>query len=156
MKQIIMVYCMALVLVGCASTSGKELANCATADWPLVGAQDAMKGLALSRFEQYKATCAAANAENYMSDYGQGYAKGLQVYCTQDNGFALGQKGKVYNNICPKTLEPAFLAAYEEGKVQYDSLKREQDVALERLKRRADRLNDALGGRKNTATQTAR
>lgn len=44
---------------------------------------------------------------------------GVNEYCLKSNGYAAGAGGRVYNGICPKNLEPAFLPEYRRGRKKY-------------------------------------
>ena len=47
------------------------------------------------------------------------YRRGVTDYCAKANGQNAGASGKKYQNICPKELEPAFLAEYRKGRKKY-------------------------------------
>ncbi|MEK2646993.1 DUF2799 domain-containing protein [Bdellovibrio sp. BCCA] len=47
------------------------------------------------------------------------HKKGVKDYCAKSNGQNAGASGKKYQNICPKDLEPAFLAEYRKGRKRY-------------------------------------
>lgn len=47
------------------------------------------------------------------------YKKGITDYCAKSNGQNAGASGKKYQNVCPKELEPAFLAEYRKGRKRY-------------------------------------
>lgn len=51
----------------------------------------------------------------------QNYKKGLNDYCAKTNGQNAGSSGKKYQGVCPKDLEPAFLAEYRIGRKKYIS-----------------------------------
>jgi hypothetical protein len=44
---------------------------------------------------------------------------GVTEYCQKNNGYTAGATGKVYNSICPKELEPAFLPEFKRGRKRY-------------------------------------
>lgn len=44
---------------------------------------------------------------------------GVLEYCKKTNGYAAGAVGKVYNGICPKDLEGAFLPEFRRGRKKY-------------------------------------
>lgn len=49
----------------------------------------------------------------------QNYRRGITDYCAKTNGQTAGASGKKYQNVCPKELEPAFLAEYRKGRKRY-------------------------------------
>jgi Protein of unknown function (DUF2799) len=44
--------------------------------------------------------------------YSTGFDAGTRAFCTADNGYSWGLKGRTYNGIC---ADPSFSAAYEDG-----------------------------------------
>lgn len=44
------------------------------------------------------------------------HAEGVRIFCEKSNGYNVGSSGKVYNNICPKQQESAFLSEYRRGR----------------------------------------
>lgn len=47
------------------------------------------------------------------------HKKGIEAYCTVDNGYTAGASGKKYQNICPSKLETGFLKEYRRGRRAY-------------------------------------
>ena len=47
------------------------------------------------------------------------HAEGVDVFCQAGNGYPIGASGRVYNQICPKKLESAFLKEYRRGRRIY-------------------------------------
>jgi hypothetical protein len=43
-------------------------------------------------------------------------ASNLDAYCSPQNAYRLGSQSRAYFGVCPKNLEPAFLAALERGR----------------------------------------
>jgi hypothetical protein len=60
----------------------------------------------------------------------------MQFYCSEENGFELGRRGRGYPNICPLELEPSFRTGYLKGKELY---KYESKIAS--LQRRLEKLD---------------
>lgn len=44
------------------------------------------------------------------------HQKGIEAYCSVENGYTAGTSGKKYQNICPPKLESAFLKEYRRGR----------------------------------------
>lgn len=44
------------------------------------------------------------------------YTKGLMIFCTPSNAYRFGSTGGVYENVCPKDDEDAFLTEYRKGR----------------------------------------
>lgn len=47
------------------------------------------------------------------------YEAGLRVFCVPDNGYHYGATGSVYQNVCPKETEAAWLVQYRRGRKVY-------------------------------------
>jgi len=102
----------AVALAGCASLSQHE---CQLVDWHTAGLNDASKGLPLTRLAEYTQACSQYNITPDLTAYRVGYDLGLQSYCQNANGFAVGSSGAGYLGICPAALEPQFLTGYRAG-----------------------------------------
>ena len=50
------------------------------------------------------------------SKMAQAHKKGVVHFCRKANGYSFGAKGGVYNNICPKKMERAWLPEYHRGR----------------------------------------
>jgi hypothetical protein len=47
------------------------------------------------------------------------YTEGLRVFCVPDNGYHFGAGGGVYQDVCPKEMEAAWLVQYRKGRKTY-------------------------------------
>lgn len=47
------------------------------------------------------------------------HAEGIQAFCEPSSGQAFGASGGVYNQICPKEKEDAFMKEYRKGRKKY-------------------------------------
>lgn len=116
MKNII-VTILSLVFVafflGC--TTGLTKNECLEADWYEIGYIDGTEGAPKSLFQEHAEACLKYNVHVGREAYYRGRDQGLKVYCKQDKGFDWGRLGRKYNHVCPKDLEPDFLAGYTKG-----------------------------------------
>ncbi len=130
---------LALAIAGCSSMSEKQ---CRSVDWGQRGERDAYDGQARERIASYQDACGEHGIQADVAAYNAGYAKGLQLYCTPQRGYAVGKAGRSYRGTCPPQNEPAFLAGYDAGKDLYSEQRRATD--LERQIRDAENaLKDA-------------
>jgi hypothetical protein len=44
------------------------------------------------------------------------YTEGLRIFCTPGNAFRFGSSGGIYENVCPKNEEDAWLTEYRKGR----------------------------------------
>jgi len=102
-----------LALSGCATLSEEE---CLNADWRVIGYEDGAKGYAASRIGQHREACSKHNVVPDMQAYRAGRGEGLKEFCRPQNGYRLGLRGRSYAGVCPSTLEPRFVDAYNYGK----------------------------------------
>ena len=110
--------CLALsVLAGCAGMSEQA---CVTADWRTVGFEDGTLGRSVGNIGSYRNACAEHGVAPDLESYRAGHAEGVQVYCRESNGFAVGRSGGVYQGVCPDTLEAAFVSEYNAGRQLFE------------------------------------
>ncbi len=113
-------------LSGCATMKKEE---CLTADWYQIGYEDGSYGRAANRFSQHRKACSKYDVTPDLQEYLRGRDEGLHEFCTPRNGYLMGLKGRVYTNLCPRNMAPAFLEAYNKGIEVYNfkqNLKDEQ------------------------------
>lgn len=104
------------LLSGCATLSQEE---CHTADWQTIGFEDGSRGYHSQRLGAHREACAEYGVAPNMQQYLAGHARGLRAYCTHGNGFALGEKGGNYNDVCPRDISGPFLAGFQQGRDLY-------------------------------------
>jgi len=104
------------VLAACASMDREQ---CRVADWRLIGYQDGVLGKSAATIGEYHRDCAEHAVVPELDAWRAGRDEGLQQYCTEDNGFRLGQAGRSYNGVCPGASETLFRSAYEDGRAIY-------------------------------------
>ena len=104
---------LAYLVAGC---SGMSEQACVSADWRTVGFEDGSLGRPESNIGRYRNACADHGVAPDLETYRLGHAEGVQVYCRESNGFAVGYSGASYQNVCPVDQEAAFVAEYNEGR----------------------------------------
>ena len=93
--------------------------ECIHADWRGIGYEDGARGYPTSRIGAHRKACAKYGITPDFDAYEKGHKKGLCEWCTPQNGYAMGVRGKMYNGVCPNSLEPAYLKAYNQGKAVF-------------------------------------
>jgi hypothetical protein len=118
MKHIVFTLFISLVftLTGCAAMNKEE---CTTANWHAIGQKDAEEGKSTSNLATYSKQCSEHGISPDETQYSAGHKLGLISYCTKDNGFEQGKKGRKYEGICPSDLETVFKDGYTVGKEYY-------------------------------------
>ncbi|MDH3666558.1 MAG: DUF2799 domain-containing protein [Paracoccaceae bacterium] len=108
---------LALSLGGCATaTVAERAAACQATDWASYGENDGLLGVAPGARSGKFTDCAELGYPADQAAYDQGRARGLESYCTLENGYQVGIEGRRYRKACPPELEPAFLQGYEQGR----------------------------------------
>jgi hypothetical protein len=103
----------AFVFAGC---SGMSEQACVTADWRTVGFEDGTVGRSAANIGSYRNACAEHGVAPNLEEYRAGHAEGVEIYCRESNGFAVGHSGAAYQGVCPADLEAAFVSEYNAGR----------------------------------------
>ncbi|MBX2882650.1 MAG: DUF2799 domain-containing protein [Granulosicoccus sp.] len=102
-----------LLLSGCATLDKSE---CLRGDWTTVGYKDGKRGLDPDQqMARHTKACGKHDISPDRALYDEGFAQGLQVYCTPESGYELATDEKEYRGVCPASLEGSFLESYIAG-----------------------------------------
>lgn len=104
---------LSLLAGGCATLDKSE---CREADWKIIGLEDGARGRPLAYIGNHRKACAEHGVKPDLAQYQRGHARGLQQFCTAENGFSLGRVGGAHQNVCPAELRGRFVAAFETGR----------------------------------------
>jgi hypothetical protein len=107
----------AVALAGCAAMSQKE---CQLGDWRTAGFDDGARGLPVTRVADYSKACSKYGVSPDLTAYRSGYDQGLETYCREGNGYAVGSSGGAYNGVCPAALEPQFMQGFKVGRQLFE------------------------------------
>lgn len=132
MKSRSVILMLTLGLSGCA-TLDRE--NCLSADWQLIGFNDAVAGREARRLEQHRDACKEYGVVPQIDQYLLGYDRGIPRYCTAINGYTAARDGKTLNPVCNGGPGPVFMRGFELGSVAY-----KQVVLLSDAERRLSAL----------------
>lgn len=105
------------VFGGCASFSKGE---CISGNWSDIGYKDGANGKSRGRLADYSKICAKHGVEPNRSAYLKAFEDGLVKYCTYERGYALGENGSAYNQVCSGNLSNGFSQGYDEGRAVYE------------------------------------
>ena len=118
MKQtMIGILCLFSFSLGCRHLSKEE---CITGAWEEIGRQDGASGETSDKFADHVEECREYKVTPDKTLYMSGRSQGLRRYCTPENGWEMGKRGRTYNSVCPPQLEDAFMQGYNAGKQIYD------------------------------------
>lgn len=117
------------LLAGCASLSEDD---CRQGDWAGIGQSDGYAGYAMTRLQDHADACRKVGVTPDPVAYSRGRQIGLRGYCTAPRGFTEGRLGNSYGGVCPPDLAPAFMAAYNDGRIVNAALIRRNNAASAR------------------------
>jgi hypothetical protein len=141
----------ALALAGCASDSVSE-SQCIAGDWQTVGYRDGVNGYRSTELLEHQNACVKHGVIPDRASYMAGWQQGVREFCEANNGYDVGERGYVYNNVCPDDQREAFLAAYHDGRRLY--LARTEVSDLEQaISQREYRLDEIKAELVSSATQ---
>jgi cell fate (sporulation/competence/biofilm development) regulator YmcA (YheA/YmcA/DUF963 family) len=107
-----------IFLVALTSCQTLEIAakkdDCSNLDWFEIGRSDGVQGLNSLSWGSKEKECNNFN-EAHHQGYVNGWYAGVDDFCSESHGFAFGKSGHEYNNVCPESKEPDFVAAYRKG-----------------------------------------
>ncbi len=112
----------ALLLLGVAALSGCATISedkCIAGNWQELGYRDGSYGVKRDKASKIADTCAKYGIDMDFDSYLSGFNQGLPSYCTYERGFALGENGSSYNQICSGQLAQDFAPGYDEGRAVY-------------------------------------
>jgi hypothetical protein len=101
-----------LILGGGCALSKQE---CLRGDWYGIGYKDGSRGKEYDRLLDHEKTCAKYGVLPNEAFYRRGRDKGLVVYCSEQNGYEMGNDIDKYNGVCPPEFEQMFLQGYLRG-----------------------------------------
>ncbi|MEM7281972.1 MAG: DUF2799 domain-containing protein [Pseudomonadota bacterium] len=128
MKLRALVVFLILGLSGCATMTVDQ---CATADWRAIGYEDGVSGEMLTKADKRGKACSKHGYVMNRDAYDVGRDSGLNLYCTEETGFALGESGKPYNGVCSAHDEAQFVRSYDRG---YEMFRFTASVAMTQAK----------------------
>lgn len=104
-------------LSGCATISQDK---CEAGNWETLGYKDGTRGVRRDKIASYADTCAKYGISLNPQEYLAGFNAGLPTYCTYERGFALGENGSSYNQVCAGPLAVDFAPGYDAGRAVYE------------------------------------
>jgi len=103
-----------LIALSACSSGAKLEKKCTTTNWESEGYSDGVKGESSKHILKTQKTCAKEGYKVSVVEYKEGWLKGIEKYCSAQNGYELGlkadKKPKVSN--CPVELRSNFDANY--------------------------------------------
>ena len=104
-------------LSACATLSEDK---CLAGNWQELGYRDGSNGAKRDKASKIADTCAKYGVELNFESYLSGFDRGVSTYCTYERGYALGENGSSYNQICSGDLAADFAPGYDDGRAIYE------------------------------------
>ncbi len=122
------------LLSSCATLSKQQ---CLIGDWQAIGYNDGVSGYSSERLASHAKACAKASvAPDYLA-WERGRKLGLKQYCTTNNAYNIGRRGRKLNNVCPTAAVNDLHLANQRGLAYYDL-----DSQLDKDKRLIEEYQD--------------
>ncbi|MBB5212576.1 DUF2799 domain-containing protein [Microbulbifer hydrolyticus] len=103
---------------GCAVISENE---CQAGLWYERGIEDGARGRSQATVYQIAQKCHEYGVRTDTGAWQRGYEEGVEQYCTPENGFVVGRRGRDYEGVCTGPTADLFLANYERGLAVYQA-----------------------------------
>lgn len=100
------------LLSGCATLSKQE---CMVGDWQTIGYNDGVAGYHSERLASHTKACAKASVTPDYRAWERGRQFGLKQYCTVNNAYNVGRRGRQLNNVCPAASAGVLQRANQQG-----------------------------------------
>jgi len=97
-------------------TPEERTALCQKTDWHRYGVNDGRLGVSPEARAPMFSDCTELGAPADLVAYQSGRGEGLKEFCSAENGYRQGYRGRRYRRVCPSELEPDFLQGYELGR----------------------------------------
>ncbi|MEM0924258.1 MAG: DUF2799 domain-containing protein, partial [Pseudomonadota bacterium] len=110
-----------LATAGCAQISGpsaEAVAACRAGDWDRFGENDGRLGIATQDRAGLFESCNSLGTPADLAAYQTGRARGLEGFCTLENGYEIGLSGRRYDGVCPPNLATDFLQGFNRGRAE--------------------------------------
>ncbi len=111
----------ALLLSGCGGGASVSEHQCIAGDWQTLGYRDGANGQRSTALLAHQNACGEHGIVPDRHGYMLGWKDGVREFCEPNNGFAVGERGGAYYNVCPAELREPFLAAFHQGRSLYQA-----------------------------------
>ncbi|GAB2524342.1 DUF2799 domain-containing protein [Microbulbifer agarilyticus] len=103
---------------GCAVISESE---CQAGLWYERGLEDGARGRSQGTVYKIAQKCHEYGVRTDTAAWMRGHEEGVERYCTPENGFVVGRRGRDYEGVCTGPTADLFLANYERGLAVYQA-----------------------------------
>jgi hypothetical protein len=111
----------ALLLSGCGGGATVSEHQCLAGDWQTLGYRDGVNGQRSTALLAHQDACGEHGIVPDRHGYMLGWKDGVREFSEPHNGFAVGERGQAYYNVCPEDLRSDFLAGFQQGRTLYQA-----------------------------------
>ena len=137
------------ILASCAPISEDA---CRSGNWQAIGIGDGIKAEPASRVGDYAETCAEFGISPDLAAYHAGRAEGLKTYCTAENAYSEGRKGKKLRPVCTPETATLISPANRHG-LRYHAIEEDRNQIRDRIDSREQELAANYSGTLTPAQQ---
>ncbi|WP_237057116.1 DUF2799 domain-containing protein [Microbulbifer sediminum] len=105
-----------VLLPGCAVISEEQ---CRAGNWYELGVQDGSRGVGQAKVYEMAQECQQYGARVDSDAWLRGHEEGVEEYCTAENGYVEGRRGRDYQGVCTGPTADLFLREYQRGLALY-------------------------------------
>lgn len=134
------------LLAGCAVVSEEE---CRAGLWYERGVEDGARGRNQSLVYDIAQTCQQEYGVRVDSEaWLRGHEEGVEQFCTPENGYRYGRRGRSYNGVCTGPTADLFVDYYKQGLADYRVARQYRRLAArqDHVERQLYAVNAALAG----------
>ena len=106
-----------MVLLSSCATLSKE--ECTVGNWQTIGYNDGVAGYYSDRLAAHAKACAKVGTAPDYQAWERGRVLGLKQYCTVDNAYNIGKRGKTINSVCPAEAASQLQRGNQQGLTLY-------------------------------------
>ncbi|MCA8870015.1 MAG: DUF2799 domain-containing protein [Rhodobacteraceae bacterium] len=103
------------VLFLLVSCSGISREDCISGDWRAIGQRDGQAGYGPERLSEQARICKAFGVSPDAAAWEKGRREGVRQYCTPQNAYQLGRKGRPISDLCTASDKARMASAHAQG-----------------------------------------
>lgn len=129
MKKLLTILACVMVPFCYASNDTADISCVSPSSWQETGFEVASQGKLATHYYSLAKGCDLALTEESEANFVKGYMAGIETFCTYENGYQFGVKGKDFPNACPASMAEEFNRGYRVGIRKTDLNYRTRDTA---------------------------
>ena len=132
------ILCLLLALCALSACASLSEDQCRSGSWDEIGFADGAQGRGADFVATHAKACAPHGIEPDLAAWNAGRERGLQVYCTPDNAYEVGRRGRRIADVCSPAQVQAMWPAWRHGRRYWTIANEIQALQNDRRALRAD------------------